>query len=76
MLTFVINKNEQPSGDYEVHNASTGCSHMSNPENQINLGAHASCHGAVEEAKNRCQTRAIKLMAAIIAAILVIQANF
>lgn len=53
MSIFVINKNAQTNGDHEVHNATTGCSFMPNSESQINLGAHASCHGAVAEAKNR-----------------------
>ena len=51
MSRFVINKNQQPNGDYEVHNASAGCQYMPKPENQIDLGTHPSCHGAVAKAK-------------------------
>lgn len=51
MQRFIINKNQQANGDHEVHNASTGCSYMPNPENQVDLGYHASCKEAVATAK-------------------------
>jgi len=51
MSYFVINKNAQANGDHEVHNITTGCLYMPNRENQIDLGFHDSCHGAVAEAK-------------------------
>ena len=51
MDQFVINKNQQSGGDYEVHNKTQGCSFMPNVENQIDLGCHWSCHGAVSAAK-------------------------
>ncbi len=35
MPNYIINKNSQPNGDHEVHNATTGCSYMPNVENQI-----------------------------------------
>lgn len=54
MARFIINRNAQPNGDHEVHNATTGCTFMPAPENQIDLGTHASCHGAVSLAKQRC----------------------
>jgi hypothetical protein len=53
MPRFVINKNKQASGDHEVHNATTGCRYMPNSENQIDLGTHVNCHGAVTNAKSR-----------------------
>ncbi|HEY8877928.1 MAG TPA: hypothetical protein VIN03_10215 [Roseateles sp.] len=53
MPNFVINKNPQANGDHEVHNASTGCAYMPAPANQIELGLHASCHGAVLAAKSQ-----------------------
>lgn len=53
MPRFVININAQSNGDHEVHNATSGCSHMPAPKNQIDLGSHASCHGAVAAAKSR-----------------------
>lgn len=53
MYKFIINKNQQANGDHEVHNATTGCSYMPNRENQIDLGYHVSCHGAVAEANRR-----------------------
>lgn len=51
MHRYVINQNQQPSGDYEVHDSTAGCDHMPSPDNQIDLGYHASCHGAVEKAR-------------------------
>ena len=51
MPRFIINKNAQSNRDNEVHNATTGCTYMPNPENQIDLGTHVDCHGAVSQAK-------------------------
>lgn len=53
MPHFIVNKNSQPNGDHEVHNASTGCAHMPKPENCISLGTHPACRGAVQEARRR-----------------------
>lgn len=53
MPRFIINKNAQTNGDHEVHNLTDGCSYMPNPENQIDLGVHASCHEAVAAAKRK-----------------------
>lgn len=53
MPSFIINRNPQPkSGEYEVHNTTAGCSYMPKLENQIALGVHADCHGAVAKAKS------------------------
>ena len=52
MPNFCVNRNAQAeSGDHEVHDlASTkGC--LPNPENRVPLGWHASCAGAVREAR-------------------------
>ena len=50
MTPYYMNQNPQPqSGDYEVHRM--GCPTPAAPENQIHLGAFASCHPAVAEAK-------------------------
>jgi hypothetical protein len=51
MNKFIINKNQQPNGDYEVHNATAGCSYMPQPHNQVDLGYHSDCSGAVSAAK-------------------------
>jgi hypothetical protein len=51
MPRFTMNKNQQDNGDYEVHNSTTGCSYMPNEENQIDLGSHSNCRGAVSLAK-------------------------
>lgn len=53
MQRFILNKNQQANGDYEVHNRTTGCDWMPAPENQIDLGYHPSCHSAVQDAKQR-----------------------
>ncbi|TDK53835.1 hypothetical protein E1508_16530 [Pseudomonas moraviensis] len=51
MQSFIINKNVQPNGDYEVHNTTTGCVHMPLLVNQIPLGNHLTCYGAVSAAR-------------------------
>lgn len=51
MSRFIVNRNAQPNGDHEVHNATLGCGHMPLPANQIDLGEHASCAGAVSQAR-------------------------
>lgn len=53
MDRFIINRNAQRNGDHEVHNLSKGCSYMPNSENQVDLGNHSSCQGAVAEAKRQ-----------------------
>lgn len=53
MPNYIINKNAQSNGDHEVHEQGSTCQHMPNTGNQIDLGWHTSCHGAVAEAKRR-----------------------
>ena len=53
MPRFIVNSNAQSNGDHEVHNKTTGCSFMPKPENQVDLGAHETCHGAVAHAKRQ-----------------------
>lgn len=53
MPAFVLNRNPQSNGDHEVHNSSSGCSFLPDRANQIDLGFHLSCHGAVAEGKRR-----------------------
>ncbi len=53
MPNYIINKNPQLNGDHEVHDATNGCSYMPASENQIPLGHHSFCHGAVLSAKSR-----------------------
>lgn len=54
MPYYYVNTNAQPNGDHEVHE--NGCTQGANPENQMSLGYHASCHGAVAEAKKTYST--------------------
>ena len=53
MPNYILNKNAQNNGDHEVHEKTAGCSYMPNIENQMELGFHATCHGAVAEGKKR-----------------------
>ena len=55
MPTFVVNRNAQSNGDHEVHNSTSGCSYMPSAANQVDLGYHTDCFGAVAYAKNRWQ---------------------
>ncbi len=50
MPKFCVNKNAQENGDHEVHVEGAGAC-MPDPENQLDLGIHASCHTAVAKAK-------------------------
>jgi hypothetical protein len=49
MPDYVVNRNAQPNGDHEVHTKT--CTWRPEPENQIDLGWHASCTSAVNEAR-------------------------
>ena len=51
MAQYVLNRNQQPNGDYEVHKAP--CEWMPAAENQIPLGDHHTCHSAVTAAKSQ-----------------------
>ena len=53
MPNFIINSNAQANGDHEVHNTTTGCSHMPAASNQVALGYHPNCQSAVADAKRR-----------------------
>lgn len=53
MPDFILNSNPQTNGDHEVHNTTTGCAYMPLASNQIALGYHQDCRGAVAEAKRR-----------------------
>ncbi len=51
MPRFIINTNQQANGDFEVHNATIGCSYMPLNSSQKDLGMHHDCYGAVAYAK-------------------------
>ena len=59
MPRFIINSQQQQNGDHEVHNATTGCTFMPNPENQVDLGNYPSCREAVAAAKAKWPTSRI-----------------
>lgn len=46
---YYVNKNEQPTGEHEVHK--DGCRFMPAPENRIYLGYFSDCSDAVKKAK-------------------------
>ena len=53
MSRFIVNRNAQTNdnNEHEVHNITLGCNHLPDLENQVDLGEHQSCHGAVQAAK-------------------------
>ena len=53
MSNFIVNSNAQPNGDHEVHDLYGGCSYLPDQKNQVSLGWHSDCYGAVREANNR-----------------------
>lgn len=58
MPRFCVNRNAQDNGDHEVHELSGNCPRLPNLENRHALGEHASCRGAVQEAKRLGYSRA------------------
>ena len=53
MLDFYVNNNKQANGDNEVHQSDeVGCQNPASPVNRVNLGSHAGCHQAVQQAKS------------------------
>lgn len=70
MPHYIVNQNAQSNGDHEIHNETTGCSHMPDPANRKSLGYFDNCHQAKAKAKltdpsadgcyyccNECHTR-------------------
>ncbi|TQL01793.1 hypothetical protein [Cellulomonas sp. SLBN-39] len=52
MPYFCVNKNAQPgSRDHEVHDTASTKRCLPDPVNQLSLGYHATCAGAVQAAK-------------------------
>ncbi len=49
MPYYCVNSNAQSNGDHEVHD--TSCRFVPRPSNQVSLGYHQTCSGAVAEAK-------------------------
>ncbi|BDQ36949.1 hypothetical protein SYK_13090 [Pseudodesulfovibrio nedwellii] len=49
MPKYYVNKNQQATGEHEVHEFS--CGHLPAPENRVYLGVHETCKGALREAK-------------------------
>lgn len=51
MPNFILNRNSQPTGEHEVHQLGVNCQHLPAQSNQISLGTHSDCHGAIRTAK-------------------------
>ena len=58
MPQFCINTNSQDNGDNEVHNLTEPCNNMPLGKNQVDLGFHNDCQGAVKLAKAKGWTTA------------------
>lgn len=58
MPNYCVNTNAQSNGDHEVHDLSTTTGCLPAAHNRVDLGYHASCEGAVAEAKRRGYSRA------------------
>lgn len=61
MPQYIVNKNSQPNGDNEVHKYPRSLCNKHDypsPSNQVSLGTHLSCHGAVRRAKELGYRRA------------------
>lgn len=50
MPNYCVNKNAQSNGDHEVHDTGT-CTRLPDWSNRLDLGYHATCAGAVQQAK-------------------------
>jgi hypothetical protein len=50
MPAFIIDAVAQENGDREIHNRAINCPSMPAPNNQISLGVHTNCFGAVAQA--------------------------
>lgn len=51
MPNYCVNRNPQAGGEHEVHNVDSSCSYLPDYSNRLELGRHANCDGAIEEAK-------------------------
>ena len=51
MPRFCVNRMPRDSGEHEIHDTLANCPDLPDSEDRIPLGNHASCHGAVIEAR-------------------------
>ena len=51
MPRFVLNREKQSDGVYEVHNVTTPCLFVPETSNQIDLGYHINCGEAITIAR-------------------------
>lgn len=55
MPNYCVNMNAQSNGDHEVHDTGS-CTRLPLASNRMDLGYHASCAGAVQQAKKSYST--------------------
>lgn len=53
MPNYIVNRNPQSNGDYEVHDQASSYGCLPEPANRVLLGAYSSCSGAVSDANAR-----------------------
>lgn len=51
MDRFYMNKNEQPTGEHEVHRTYSTCPTHADPANRRDLGEHPDCKSALAAAR-------------------------
>lgn len=53
MPNFYVNRNKDNKGHNEVHETAANCGHHADHANRVSLGTHATCKGAVQDARRR-----------------------
>jgi hypothetical protein len=53
MSYYILNKNQQSTGEHEVHNRDVANGCLPYPSNQILLGNFSNCHDAVQYARRQ-----------------------
>ncbi len=51
MPTYIVNRNAQSNGDYEVHDETSGCRWLPANSNRVSLGFFFGCSDAVSAAR-------------------------
>lgn len=49
MANYYVNRNQQSTGEHEVHKS--GCEYLPDAQNRVYLGEHSNCQDAVKKAK-------------------------
>ena len=51
MIKYIVDENALPSGAYQLHNTTRGCTEILNLKNQIFIGNFADCELALKRAR-------------------------